>query len=347
MNHRTGLRVASLAPFPDIEALHQMLVAHDADVEVVSTPYDEGLAFRNARGANLGRLPVDMHAPEISDEHRAVWERTDALLALDVPDNIAELFPQLRWLQLLSVGHEQLDHARLAAHGVQVTMGAGIAAASISEFVMGRLLQIWKQFRLIDEHQAEHRWVTTFGGEVAGKTLCIVGLGAIGRAVAVRARAFGMHLIATRASAAAGDTDPDVDELHPADMLLQLAPRCDALVAALPANPAVDGLFDGEFFDAMRHDAVFCNVGRGMHVVEADLIAALDRGGLRAAVLDVARTEPLPADDPLWAADNLYLSPHCSVSLDRYSINTYTLMADNFARFVQGKPLRNEVSLER
>lgn len=346
MHRSNGLRVASLAAFPDVDALRELLRVHDPDVDVVSTPYDEGLAFRNARGVNGGQLPSDLIAPTIPAEHRQLWAETEAVLALDVPDNVGELFPNLRWLQLLSVGHEQLDHKALADRGVLVTMGAGIASASIAEFVMGRLLQVWKHLRLLDTRQSEHKWVTTFGSEVVGKTLCIVGLGAIGRALAVRARAFGMHVIATRASASPGDTDPDVDDLYPADQLLELAPRCDALVAALPAHSSVEGLFDAEFFAAMGAHAVFCNVGRGMHVVEADLIAALDGGEILAAVLDVARNEPLPADDRLWNAPNLYLSPHCSVSLDRYSINTYTLMADNFERFVRGEALRNPVTLD-
>ena len=86
------------------------------------------------------------------------------------------------------------------------------------------------------------------------------------------------------------------------------------------------------------------NVARGMHVVEPDLIAALESGHLAAAVLDVVRQEPLPEADPLWSAPNLYLSPHSAISLDRYEATLLELVADNLERLLGGEPLRNVVS---
>ena len=95
----------------------------------------------------------------------------------------------------------------------------------------------------------------------------------------------------------------------------------------------------------MQPGSVFVNVGRGVQVVEADLIDALASGHLRAAVLDVTRVEPLPAGDPLWDAPNLYLSPHSSVSLDRYLTNLEELFVTNIGHLLAGEPLVNEVPL--
>jgi phosphoglycerate dehydrogenase-like enzyme len=170
-----------------------------------------------------------------------------------------------------------------------------------------------------------------------------VGLGSIGRAIARRARAFEMTVLASRASAQAGDTDPDVDELFPADRLDDMIGSVDHLVLALPATPDSVGLIDARRLALMRPGSMLINIARGVHVVEADLIAALESGHLGAAALDVTHTEPLPADDPLWAAPNLYLSPHTSASLDRYQEQVISLAGDNARRLLDAQPLRNVV----
>ena len=128
-------------------------------------------------------------------------------------------------------------------------------------------------------------------------------------------------------------------------MDIEVLGRCDAVVATLPADESTFDMFDASRFAAMAAGTIFVNVSRGSLVVEGDLIEALRSGHLRAAVLDVTRLEPLPATDPLWDAPNLYLSPHTSTSLDRYVDNLVDLAADNLTRFVEGRPLRNEVDL--
>jgi phosphoglycerate dehydrogenase-like enzyme len=93
----------------------------------------------------------------------------------------------------------------------------------------------------------------------------------------------------------------------------------------------------------MKPGAVFCNVGRGSLVDEGALIDALRTGHLGAAILDVTRQEPLPADDPLWDAPNIFISPHCSTSQERYNEKLFELFADNLGRYLRGKELRNIV----
>ncbi len=265
-------------------------------------------------------------------------------MSLDLPEAMAELAPNLRWFQGVGAGHEHIDGALLARMGVVQTNATGIAAVPIAEFVMARLLQVWKHLRELDSAQHRRVWEERYGLQMDGRTIGVVGLGAIGRAVAVRARAFGMRVIATRGSAQPGDTDPDVDELHPASDLDAVLPRCDAVVLALPATPEVEDLMDARRIALMPQGSVLVNVARGMHVVEADLRDALGSGHLGAAVLDVTRQEPLPEDDPLWSAPNLYLSPHSAVSLDRYEETLLALVADNLRRLLADEPLRNVVN---
>jgi len=307
------------------------LRAQFPDVEFVAQPY-------------LGQF--GHHVPDatdgLSDAERAVWARAGATLALDVPGDIATLAPGLRWVQAIGAGIDHLDGRGLPDACV-VTNAAGVAAASIAEFAIGRLLAVWKRFGELDEAQRAHEWKAKFGRSVEGQTLGIIGLGAIGSAVAVRARAFEMHTIGTRRSYREGDDHPAVDELFGTGHLHQVLARCDAVVVSAPGTPETENLFDADAFAAMKPGAVFCNVGRGSLVDEAALIDALTQGHLGAAVLDVTRQEPLPPDDPLWDAPNIFISPHCSTAQDRYNDKLFALFADNLGRHLRGDELRNVV----
>jgi phosphoglycerate dehydrogenase-like enzyme len=225
-----------------------------------------------------------------------------------------------------------------------VTNAAGVAAVPIAEFVIGQLLSIWKRFDELADQQRRHVWEPAYGRHVAGLKLGLVGLGAIGTAVAERARALEMQVLAVRRRPGAADGPPGVDEVVGPDGLHGVLSRVDAVVVCAPATPDTHDLFDAAAFAAMRPGAVFCNVARGSLVDEAALLDALRSGHLGAAVLDVTREEPLPADNPLWDAPNLRLSPHSSASLDHYVELVFELFADNLGRYLRGEPLRNVVA---
>ena len=151
------------------------------------------------------------------------------------------------------------------------------------------------------------------------------------------------YLIGTRRSYKEGQDHPAVDELRGTADLHDVLGRCDAVVVSAPGTAETENLFDAAAFAAMKPGALFCNVGRGSLVDEPALIAALESGHLGGAILDVTREEPLPADDPLWAAPNIYISPHCSAAQDRYTEKLLALFADNLERYTRGEPLRNVV----
>jgi phosphoglycerate dehydrogenase-like enzyme len=192
--------------------------------------------------------------------------------------------------------------------------------------------------------QGERRWSPTYGREIAGSTLGVVGLGAIGREVARRGRALGLRLVAVRQSWRPGMKDDDVDELYGPGDLHALLGASDMVVSAVPETSATVDMFDAAAFAAMRPGAVFVNVGRGSAVVEDDLVAALGSGHLAAAAIDVTREEPLPPSSPLWDVRGLYISPHSATSPDRFWANLHALFRDNVARYLAGEPLRNEVA---
>jgi phosphoglycerate dehydrogenase-like enzyme len=138
-----------------------------------------------------------------------------------------------------------------------------------------------------------------------------------------------------------------VAELFATDRLHEMLGKCDVVVSAVPETPETIGLMDRDAIAAMKPGSLFCNVGRGTLLDEDALIDALKSGHLRAAALDVASQEPLPADHPLWDAPNLYLSYHCSSSPAALFVNLHRLWRENIVRWLAGEPLRNEVDLAR
>lgn len=318
-------------PWNADDAILAPLRAEYPELEIVAQPY-------------LGRF--GHHVPGGKDkpsaDELAVWSRAGAAIALDLPSGIGEIAPELRWVQAIGAGIDHLTDSGLPDDCI-ITNAAGVAATPIAEFAIGRLLAVWKCFGAIDEQQRAHQWKVTFGKLVEGQTLGIIGLGAIGSEVAIRARAFGMHTIGTRRSYKEGDVHHAVDELYGTSHLHDVLARCDAVIVSAPGTQETENLFDTGAFAAMKPGAVFCNVGRGSLVDEAALIDALTSGHLGAAILDVTREEPLPAEDPLWDAPNIFISPHSSASQERYNDKLFALFADNLGRYLRGEELRNVV----
>jgi phosphoglycerate dehydrogenase-like enzyme len=312
-------------------------------VELHEVGYREDHGLRNARALGTVTDADRATAQQLSDEEWAILERSTAVVVLDVPDGLLERVMGLRWVQTMSAGTDHLDVEGMAERGIVLTTGAGIAAVPIAEFALGRILQFTKRFRELDERQARGVWEPVFGRRLAGQTLGIVGLGAIGRAVARRARAFEMRVLANRRRAAPGDVDPDVDELFTVDGLDDMLARCDVVVIAAAATEETTRLFDARRLAAMKPGAVLCNVARGAIVDEPALVDALRSGHLAAALLDTTAEEPTPPDSPLWSAPNCYLSPHTATGGTPYADNLLDLVARNLAHFVRGEPLENVV----
>jgi phosphoglycerate dehydrogenase-like enzyme len=325
-----------------IDADLRALAAVDPRIEVIDARYVDPDDLRTRRGADP-TADLRQLAPPLTDEVREALARVEIALTQDLPFDVATHAPRLRWVQGMGAGVSQLVSAGLGAGGIRLTSAAGVNAVSIAEFVMARLLQIAKRLPEIDEHQRAHRWAPTFGREIAGSTLGVVGLGAIGREVARRGRALGLRVVASRRSWKPGQRDDDVDELFGPDSLPAMLGACDMVVSAVPETPDTVDLFDAAAFAAMRPGVVFCNVGRGSAVVEDALVDALRSGHLAAAAIDVVRDEPLAVSSPLWDVPNLYVSPHSATSPDRFWNNVHRLFRDNVARYLRGEPLRNEV----
>jgi phosphoglycerate dehydrogenase-like enzyme len=333
-------------PTLDPDVLSAAAASAGRPVDATVAHYEENAALRDARRSGAPADELRAIAPPVTDEVRAILARAEVLLALDAPVDLLTLAPRLGWIQAIGAGVSQFDEKALDSRGIRLTTAAGVGAPPIAEFVLGRLLQVWKDFRRFDEMQQAHRWRLTSTRLLAGCTIGIVGLGAIGTAIAERARPFGVRVIGLRRRFVAGMTSPVADELLGPDGLDHLLAESDAVVLAVPHTDDTENLIGEGELARMKPGSVLCNVGRGALIDEAALVAGLKAGQPAAAILDVTREEPLPEDNPLWEAPNLYLSPHSSAVHDRYFDAVINLFVTNLARYLKDEPLLNLVRPE-
>ena len=286
--------------------------------------------------------PAFRRTPEQEAEWRGLLR--DAEITWDFPesggDGPAELTPNLKWVQGTSAG----VGARVKRLGlferpeVTVTTASGTHARPLAEYVFGALLSHVKHVPHLSEQQRGHHWERFTPDTLDGKTMILVGPGRIGREVARLAHAFDMIVLAM-----ARDSDPGraaelgVDEVFTRDQFHAKLGRADVVVLAAPQTPETDDIMDDDAFAALRPGTMFVNIGRGTLVDEDALLAALRDGRVGLAVLDVFRTEPLPADSPFWDEPNVRISPHSVAN----STNEYDKIADlfiaNLARYAAGR----------
>jgi phosphoglycerate dehydrogenase-like enzyme len=284
---------------------------------------------------------LDLVAGEDVDTlRRALRERAaDAIvLAPRNASKLVELWQEaqhVRWIHALSAGVETLPFDLLRSSSVVVTNSRGLYADALGEFAIAAMLWFAKDLRRLAEQQRERRWEPFTVQRLEGRTVGIVGYGGIGQAIGRRAAAMGMRVLSVRRRQEFGD--PTLDEV--------LA-EADYVVLATPLTPATHRLLTRERLASMRPDAVLINVSRGAVLDEAALAGLLREGRIRGAALDVFETEPLPEASPLWALDNVLVSPH---SADRTADSHERAMAfylENLSRFRRGEPLENVVDKE-
>jgi len=256
---------------------------------------------------------------------------------------------QLRWIQWPAAGVERcvqqplMRERHLLLTNLQRTMGP-----SMAEHVLGMMLMLSRHLDYFLKEQQQAHWAednTPHLADLEGKTVLVVGLGGIGTEVARRTHAFGMRVIATRAS---GRTGPDyVSYVGLPDELLKLAKDADFVVNCAPLTPQTTGIFNHEFFASLKPGAYFISVGRGRSTVTADLIAALESGKLAGAGLDVVDPEPLPSDSPLWRLPNVIVTPHVSADTPLAEEQRTALLRENLRRYAAGEPMLSVVDIER
>jgi phosphoglycerate dehydrogenase-like enzyme len=226
---------------------------------------------------------------------------------------------------------------------IPLTNGSGVFSQSLGEFVILGILYFAKDVPRRKQAQAEHRWDVFDNVEISRQTVGIVAHGDIGRAVAWRAKALGMRVLALRRNVAPRPGDEHVDRVYAAADLHAMLPECDYVAVTAPLTPETAGMIGEREFELMKPNAVILNVGRGPVISETAMIEALRSKRIRGAALDVFDVEPLPPESPFWSLDNVLLSAHCADHVEGWVESAVGFFLEQFGRWRSGQPLRNVV----
>ncbi|MBP7572322.1 MAG: D-2-hydroxyacid dehydrogenase [Acidobacteria bacterium] len=286
-------------------------------------------------------------APLPADRAREFADADVLFLSRLSPPELAAA-PRVRWIQSPAAGVGGLLFPELRVRPIVVTNARGVHGQPIAEHVIGLVVVLFRQLHRAVRRQARHEWakdeLSAFR-PLSGATLGVIGLGAIGQAVAALAASVGMRVVAVRRRAGA-QAPPGVARVYPTSELRRFLGECDVVVVAAPLTAETRGLIGRDELRAMRRDGVLVNVSRGKLLREAEVAEELASGTIAGAALDVFEHEPLDPGSPLWDLPNVVITPHTSAFRRDYWQVTVDLFADNLERFLRGEPLVNVVDKE-
>lgn len=240
------------------------------------------------------------------------------------------LAPGLRWVQSISTGYEQFPLELLVARGVALTSARGVHGPQVAEHAFALLLAMTRGVGISMREAAGRVWRPRVGEELGGRTMAVLGLGAVGEEIARRATAWGMHVIGTKAHPAG--YEGAASEVAGPEATVEVCRRAEIAICVLPASPETDGLVGSEALAALG-SGWLVNVGRGSTVDLAAVLEALDHGELRGAGLDVFPEEPLPEDSPVWAHPRVVITPHTAGLSPAYGPRLADVFRANLAGF--------------
>ncbi len=297
--------------------------------------------------AQIRALAPDMEVLVTSDsaEIEAVLDQIE-IAAGGIPRELLPGAQNLRWYQNWGAGVDWLLHQPdTPEYQFIVTNVSGVHAIPISEHIFALMLAFARRLHDAARAQGEGRWIRheELGpiSELAGKTMVLVGAGAIGGRTARLARGLEMRVLGVRRHPAVGA--PCVEAMYGPDQLLDVLPEADFLVLAMPLTFETERMIGEAELRAMKPTAHLINIGRGGTVDQDALVEALQEGWIAGAGLDVFETEPLPEDSPLWGMDNVILTYHYAGSNPVYNQRAMTIFIDNLCRYRAGEPMRNLV----
>jgi phosphoglycerate dehydrogenase-like enzyme len=270
-------------------------------------------------------------------ELRATLPHVDAMIAGGeaMTAEVLDVAPRLRVIARTGVGYDAIDVEAATARGIVVCIAPGTNQESVAEHAFALLLALTRRIVINDREIRAGGWSRILVAPLRGKTIGLVGLGRIGRAVASRALAFGMRVVAFDPV-----SDPDFDLRHGIGRLgfEELLAESDVVSLHLPLTKATHGLFNRDVLARMRPGSYLINTARGGLIVEADLHASLVSGHLAGAGLDVYAQEPLPADAPILSRQQVVLTPHNADSTPEGLDFLNEGAVENAIAFLEGEP---------
>jgi glyoxylate/hydroxypyruvate reductase A len=285
------------------------------------------------------------HAPDLDFR---VWpdagnlDEVEYLIAWQAPADFIVTLPRLKVFFSSGAGVDHVDFSAIPKHIPIVRMVEPGIINGMVEYVSLAVLALHRDFFDYVAAKAARVWDPLEVPPASARTIGVMGMGALGRAVLERLATYGFRLRGWNRSLRAMD---GVESFAGADQLQPFLEGCDVLICLLPLTPATKGILNRKLFSALPAGAALINVGRGPHLVDADLLEALDSGRLSRAILDVTEPEPLPAEHPFWAHPRVFLTPHVASMTQPES--AAPILLENVRRHQQGEPLADAIDRSR
>lgn len=252
------------------------------------------------------------------EELKSCLPRTEILITLFAwPDaELIRLASNLKWIQALTAGVDFFPLEEIKQQDIILTCGRGIHKIYMAEYAIGAMINLARNLHLMFRNQLKGNWDRSIAqDEIYGRTAGIIGLGSIGQEIARKASILGMRVIGVKNTPRPLEW---VDRVYGPMEMGEVFKQSDYVINLLPDTQSTRGLIDKTLFALMNKSACFINLGRGSTVNQADLIDALRKKTIRAAVSDVYEKEPLPANSPLWELENVILTPHIAGASPQY-----------------------------
>jgi phosphoglycerate dehydrogenase-like enzyme len=303
----------------------------------------EGLSMASYADRLRERLPdAEVSLARTPHEEREFVEEARVITGIDIDEGLLERAETLDLFACTFAGTDHVPVDALAERGVAVTNAGGIHAPGIAEQAIGNMLVFARRLHEGWRRKQNNEWRHFQSHEFTGSTVTIVGLGAIGEALAQRLQGFAVDTIGVRYTPTKGGPTDEVcgfgaEEFHDA-----LA-RTDYLAIACPLTETTRGLIDGDALATLPPSAVIVNAARGAIVDTDALVAALQSESIRGAALDVTDPEPLPQDHPLWTLENCLITPHTGGHTPRHWDRLADIVARNVERLDSDEELENAV----
>jgi D-2-hydroxyacid dehydrogenase (NADP+) len=250
-----------------------------------------------------------------------------------VTDEVVREAANLKWIQALGTGVDNLVDLPSLRSDVIITNIPGIHGASMSEAAIMAMLALARDFPGVVRNQDRHRWQRWPARLLDGKKLGILGVGVIAETLAPKCKALGMSVVGISSVERAV---PGFDRVYGRNEFISAVCDLDYLVALTPYSPATRHVVDTAIFSAMKPASYFINLARGGIVDEEALIKALENGQIAGAALDVFSQEPLPEDHPFWSMKNVIVTPHLGGFYDGYADRALPVVEENVRRFLAG-----------
>jgi phosphoglycerate dehydrogenase-like enzyme len=283
---------------------------------------------------------------QLTDYERVAEEVRDAdiVIGWSIRGEQIEAAKKLRWIHSTAAAVHSLITPELQASDIVVTSARAVHGPVVAEHAMALVFAMAKRLPAAAKFQAQRHWAqqdmwetTPRPRELRDSSMVIVGLGAIGSALAQLAKAIGMRVIAVREHPQKGNGD--ADRVVGFESLDDVLPEGDFVVLAAPVTPKTRNLMNAERLTLLKPSAYLINVARGSLIDEDALLHALHANQFAGAALDVVGQEPLPTHSPLWVMDKVFITPHSAGLAEKLWERQYENFAENLRRFLAGQPL--------